>query len=47
MIGHIGFHTSPGADYLGEWSPGGAEFGLHGISRRIAAMVMLAKLHWL
>jgi [ribosomal protein S5]-alanine N-acetyltransferase len=27
MIGHIGFHTSPGADYLREWSPGGAEFG--------------------
>jgi [ribosomal protein S5]-alanine N-acetyltransferase len=27
MIGHIGFHTSPGADYLKQWSPGGAEFG--------------------
>jgi RimJ/RimL family protein N-acetyltransferase len=27
MIGHIGFHDSPGADYLSEWSPGGAEFG--------------------
>jgi ribosomal-protein-alanine N-acetyltransferase len=27
MIGHIGFHTAPGAEYLDEWSPGGAEFG--------------------
>ncbi len=27
MIGHIGFHDSPGADYLREWSPGGVEFG--------------------
>ena len=28
MVGHIGFHTAPGADYLTQWSPGGAEFGL-------------------
>ena len=27
MIGHIGFHASPGANYLEQWSPGGAEFG--------------------
>ena len=27
MIGHIGFHTSPGAGYLGQWSPRGVEFG--------------------
>jgi RimJ/RimL family protein N-acetyltransferase len=27
MVGHIGFHTSPGAEYLRQWSPGGAEFG--------------------
>jgi RimJ/RimL family protein N-acetyltransferase len=27
MVGYIGFHTSPGADYLEQWSPGGAEFG--------------------
>lgn len=27
MVGHIGFHTSPGADYLRRWSPGGVEFG--------------------
>ncbi len=27
MIGHIGFHTSPGAEYLQPWSPGGVELG--------------------
>jgi ribosomal-protein-alanine N-acetyltransferase len=27
MVGHIGFHTRPGADYLVELSPGGVEFG--------------------
>jgi [ribosomal protein S5]-alanine N-acetyltransferase len=27
MIGHIGFHTRPGADYLADLSPGGVEFG--------------------
>ena len=27
MIGHIGFHTAPGADYLRPFSPGGVEFG--------------------
>lgn len=27
MIGHIGFHTAPGASYLGAWSPDGVEFG--------------------
>jgi [ribosomal protein S5]-alanine N-acetyltransferase len=27
MVGHIGFHSSPGADYLAQWSAGGAEFG--------------------
>lgn len=27
MIGHIGFHNSPGADYLRDWSPGGVEYG--------------------
>jgi len=28
MVGHIGFHTSPGADYLEKWSPSGVEFGI-------------------
>jgi [ribosomal protein S5]-alanine N-acetyltransferase len=27
MIGHIGFHTAPGAAYLDHWCPGGVEFG--------------------
>lgn len=27
MIGHIGFHTTPGADYLEPYSPGAVEFG--------------------
>lgn len=27
MIGHIGFHTAPGADYLQPYAPGGVEFG--------------------
>lgn len=27
MVGHIGFHASPGADHLEQWSSGGVEFG--------------------
>ena len=27
LIGHIGFHTAPGAPYLDPWCPGGVEFG--------------------
>ena len=27
MIGHIGCHTAPGAEYLRPYSPGGVEFG--------------------
>lgn len=27
MVGHIGFHAPPGADYLQAFSPGAAEFG--------------------
>jgi [ribosomal protein S5]-alanine N-acetyltransferase len=27
LVGHIGFHSSPGAGYLEQWSPGGVEFG--------------------
>jgi RimJ/RimL family protein N-acetyltransferase len=27
MVGHIGFHTSPGAAYLELFSPGAVEFG--------------------
>lgn len=28
MVGHIGFHTTPGAPYLKEWSANGVEFGV-------------------
>ena len=27
FVGHIGFHTAPGAEYLADLSPGGVEFG--------------------
>jgi [ribosomal protein S5]-alanine N-acetyltransferase len=27
LVGHIGFHTAPGAEYLAALSPGGVEFG--------------------
>ena len=27
VVGHIGFHTQPGADYLRELAPGGIEYG--------------------
>jgi [ribosomal protein S5]-alanine N-acetyltransferase len=27
MVGHIGFHTAPGPDYLGEIAPDGVELG--------------------
>ena len=27
MVGYIGFHTSPGAEYLDNWLPGAVEFG--------------------
>jgi ribosomal-protein-alanine N-acetyltransferase len=27
MVGYIGFHTAPGAEYLNEWLPGAVEFG--------------------
>jgi ribosomal-protein-alanine N-acetyltransferase len=27
FVGHIGFHTAPGADYLQPYSPGAVEFG--------------------
>ena len=27
MVGHIGFHTAPGEEYLRPYAPGGVEFG--------------------
>ncbi len=48
MIGHIGFHTSPGAEYLKPWSRGGVEFGFtvfpphrrHGYAREASLALM-------
>jgi RimJ/RimL family protein N-acetyltransferase len=48
LVGHIGFHTAPGAEYLAELSPGGAEFGFgvlepwrrRGIATEASAAVM-------
>ena len=48
MVGHIGFHSSPGAAYLEQWSPGGVEFGFaicpahrrKGYAREAAAALM-------
>ena len=50
MVGHVGFHTSPGSDYLKQWSPGGAEFRFtvfpphrrNGYAREAS----LALMHW-
>ena len=50
MIGHIGFHTAPGAPYLLEWSPSAVEFGITVFSpyRRqgYAREASLALMHW-
>jgi RimJ/RimL family protein N-acetyltransferase len=48
LIGHIGFHTAPGADYLKEWSPRAVEFGFEvfpphrrqGLAREAAVAMM-------
>ena len=48
MIGHIGFHTRPGAEYLRDYAPGGVEFGYtifapfrrQGYAREAAAALM-------
>lgn len=50
MVGHIGFHTAPDADYLRSLCPGGVEFGFtvfpsfqrQGYAREAA----LALMHW-
>ena len=50
MIGHIGFHTPPGADYLQTISPGAVEFGftVFPVFRRqgYAREASLALMHW-
>ncbi len=50
MVGHIGFHTAPDADYLRPLCPGGVEFGFtvfpsfqrQGFTREAA----IALMHW-
>ena len=50
FVGHIGFHTAPGAEYLAELSPGGVEFG-YGVlepwrRRGIATEAIEAMMRW-
>lgn len=50
FVGHIGFHTAPGADYLAGRSPGGVELG-YGVlpawhRRGIAAEAIEAMMRW-
>ena len=49
-IGHIGFHTAPGASYLEPYSPGGVEFGFTVYSpfhrQGYAREASLALMHW-
>ena len=48
LVGHIGFHTAPGAEYLSALSPGGVEFGVgvlepwrrHGVATEASEAMM-------
>jgi len=50
MIGNIGFHAPPGAEYLRAWSPLAAEFGYEVAPRHrrqgFAREAALALMHW-
>jgi ribosomal-protein-alanine N-acetyltransferase len=50
MVGHIGFHTAPGADYLLPFSPEAVEFGFSVFPsfrrRGYAREASLALMHW-
>jgi len=50
MVGHIGFHTKPGAGYLRPYSPAAVEFGFEVFPpfRRLglAREASLALMHW-
>lgn len=50
MIGYIGFHDSPGADYLEEWSVGSVEYGFAVFQRHrrngYAREASLALMRW-
>lgn len=48
MLGHLGFHTRPGPDYLARWAPTGVEIGYtvyapyrqHGLGREAVACLL-------
>lgn len=50
MIGHIGFHTAPGAEYLRPFAPGAVEFGftVYSLFRRqgYAREASIALMRW-
>ena len=50
FVGHIGFHTAPGADYLAELSRGGVELGYGVVKswrrRGIASEAIEAMMRW-
>jgi RimJ/RimL family protein N-acetyltransferase len=50
MVGHFGFHTAPGAEYLEPYSPGAVEFGFEVFPpfrrRGFAREASLAMMNW-
>ena len=50
MIGHIGFHTAPDAEYLRPYAPGGVEFGFTVyppfLRQGYAREASMALMHW-
>ena len=50
MIGHIGFHTAPGEEYLRPYAPGGVEFGFTVyppfLRQGYAREASIALMHW-
>ena len=50
MIGHIGFHTAPGDEYLRSYAPGGVEFGFAVyppfLRQGYAREASMALMHW-
>ena len=50
MVGHIGFHTAPGDEYLRPYAPGGVEFGFTVyppfLRQGYAREASMALMHW-